>query len=193
MVDINRIFTIDIFRPTAMTPAAAVFNQGFLKFQHGNIRVHTPCWWRKKRIVPGIYVATATRMGERTAKDGSRPPFRGAPKPWKREGIWLKRKTEFPRLFSVVDPGMDRPLPIVHDEDAKTAFEKTATEVFIHKYPLRFVGREPDASDACFVAAEEEVLQIWDAIAAAAVNEENALVYVNDFAPIVHSGSIPTM
>lgn len=165
-------YTIEIFRPTAMPPSG-VFNQGFLKFEHGDIRINTPCWWDKKRVNPGTYIATATRMSEKF--DGRTRDGNGVRK---REAIWLKRKVQFPSYIPYhLQPSGALPLP--SDNGVKSA-----TGVFIHK------GSQPSHSDACVVANEDLVFKIWDHIPR---NEDNILVHIYDYEPIATSGPIPTM
>ena len=165
-------FEIQVFRPTAMPPSG-VFNQGFLKFEHGDVRINTPCWWDKKRVLPGAYIATATRMDNRL--DGRTPDGNGVRK---REAIWLKRKVQFPSYIPY-GPSPMVALPLKSDNG-----ETTATGVFIHK------GSQPSHSDACVVADENLVFTIWDLIPK---NEDNILVHIYDYEPVMGSGSIPTM
>lgn len=153
-------YTIQVFRPMAMPPSGT-FNQGFLKFEHGNTRINTPCWWADKRVVPGVYLATATRMGTS-----------------KRESIWLKRKVRYPSYIPYnLSPHVALPLPTDNWTD-------TALEIFIHE------GTHPGKSDGCIVAAEAQVVKIWEQIPK---DEDNILVHVYDYEPIATSGPIPTM
>lgn len=151
---IAMLYTINIIRSQPMDS----INQGTLQYHHGKVVVNTPCWWRLKRIDPGCYLATATRMDKRNdGRTGNK----------KREAIWFRCKAKFHYPSSIpVNPG-DRWEPLPANNGTTTA-----TEVFIHK------GSDPLASDGCIVAKDDEVFKIWNSINPK--NENNILIYVKD-------------
>ena len=149
--------TINIIRSEPLDS----INRGTLQYRHGNVVVDTPCWWRLKRIDPGWYVATATRMDNRF--DGRTGK--------KREAIWFKSKAKFIYPFGSIPfnphPSKDywEPLPANNGTT-------TIKGAFIHK------GSEPSDSDGCIVARDDEVFKIWNSINPK--NEDNILIHVKD-------------
>ncbi|WP_282606437.1 hypothetical protein [Pelagibius sp. Alg239-R121] len=169
VLNANAAYSIKVYRPTSVGPGGGFFNQGYMEFQHGALRINTPCWWSKKRVDPGVYIATATRMDNRL--DGRTKDGNGITK---REGIFLLRKISFGAHNIVQDlpdvaPLTATPLPANNGTT-------TADGVFIHK------GKEPENSIACIVADESQVFNIWNTVLPK--NEENVIVYVYDYEPV---------
>ena len=135
-------------------------NQGTLRYQHKDVVINTPCWWRLKRIAAGWYVASATRMnsrfGGRTGK--------------KREAIFFHSKAKLIYPFGSIP---FNPYPKGYKEALPTDNgTPDITGAFIHK------GSDPEKSDGCIVANDDAVFRIWESIEPK--DGQNVFIHIKD-------------